>query len=131
MSDETYKFNIGDVVRLNSGGPAMTVFSRSTPRGSDPDRDLTPDYECEWFSTDNQPVEGTYDERCISAVTGNVAKASDASDEARRVNAGKITHWLATGERMKPLPCPVCSVFAGKYTFEGVCLDCADTETPN
>ena len=60
MSDETYKFDIGDVVRLNSGGPLMTVFSRHHPANWP-----APTYECEWHDTDNRCVEGTYDERCI------------------------------------------------------------------
>ena len=41
MADQT-QFNIGDTVKLVSGGPDMTV--RTVPKGS------TKMYQCQWFA---------------------------------------------------------------------------------
>ena len=36
------EFNVGDIVKLKSGGPEMTV--QQTPR------DMSPHYKCQWFA---------------------------------------------------------------------------------
>lgn len=47
MSEEDdFQFDIGDSVKLKSGGPEMTVHSRKTPGVADDERS----YYCKWFS---------------------------------------------------------------------------------
>lgn len=53
------KFKIGDVVRLRSGGPAMTV---GDCRGSI--------YACTWFKPDGEPCSRNFDEATLTEHPG-------------------------------------------------------------
>ena len=62
---ETSKFRVGDVVKLKSGGPAMTVIAY------DPDRDgeyKCPYTTCSWFSSDNCQEKGRFPVEAIDVV---------------------------------------------------------------
>ena len=57
------KFNIGDVVRLKSGGPNMTVTEFDL-FGGDPEKK----YLCRWFDEKHKPAELTFKEAELELV---------------------------------------------------------------
>ncbi len=60
------KFEIGDIVRLKSGGPDMTVTSL--------DRYIDGVYFCAWFNGNNDLCEASYwDSSLISVTPKNIA----------------------------------------------------------
>jgi uncharacterized protein YodC (DUF2158 family) len=54
MSDNTHNFKVGDTVRLNSGGPLMTV-AKFVKMASGPDEIATT-----WFDTQGKEASGRY-----------------------------------------------------------------------
>ena len=65
------QFKISDLVRLKSGGPTMTIVSRSftpnnggQPDPADPADPAAPIYKCKWYNGTNYP-EADFDERTL------------------------------------------------------------------
>lgn len=58
------EFKIGDVVRLKSGGPAMTVLGETR----DINRQLTGKLMCTWFESSGKPIEHLFAPESIEKV---------------------------------------------------------------
>jgi uncharacterized protein YodC (DUF2158 family) len=55
-------FSVGDVVRLKSGGPKMTVMWL-------PDREYTSAYTCAWFASDDERKTERFPAESLELVT--------------------------------------------------------------
>ena len=56
-------FKVGDVVKLKSGGPLMTITGTSVG----PDRPML--YTCSWIDKDNRPQVGSYPAEALIAAS--------------------------------------------------------------
>jgi uncharacterized protein YodC (DUF2158 family) len=54
------KFQVGDCVKLKSGGPLMTVYFVEDNPTDDPK--YMPSYNCEWFNSSNERMIGEFRE---------------------------------------------------------------------
>ncbi|WP_198078796.1 YodC family protein [Acinetobacter calcoaceticus] len=76
MSEERLpKFQIGDIVKLNSGGPDMTILKRKRFSPMKGPSYFTGVYECQWFAG-KKLDSGEFQEASLLLVK----KQSDASD---------------------------------------------------
>jgi uncharacterized protein YodC (DUF2158 family) len=55
---------VGDVVRLNSDGPKMTVINQGTDTGG------TPYVSCAWFGKEGKPEEYSFPPDALTLVVG-------------------------------------------------------------
>lgn len=70
MSEEPWAFDVGEIVRLKSGGPLMTAIARmliESGAGS------VRWYECDWFDAEHLHHEERFLESCLSAAQPSVA----------------------------------------------------------
>jgi uncharacterized protein YodC (DUF2158 family) len=69
------KFEVGDCVRLKSGGPPMTVYIVTENPTDDPK--YTTSYSCEWFNSSNERMIGEFREVVLVPQTkGDVMAAA-------------------------------------------------------
>lgn len=57
------KFNVGDIVYLNSGSPPMTVKEAQSDNVEEAQSDY---YACCWTKSDGAIEQAEFDERCIT-----------------------------------------------------------------
>jgi uncharacterized protein YodC (DUF2158 family) len=80
-------FKIGDVVRLRSGGPNMTVTGTS----EGPDRPVL--FNCTWIDKDHRPQYGAFPADAL--VPANVAKEPKVLPDMANTRRGGGTPWSA------------------------------------
>lgn len=79
MSEERKpKYQIGDKVRLNVGGPDMAVKSLEDGYR---DKSFTGNYKCQWFAG-KKLDSGTFPEESLIEIIGNIAETPRQDDEA-------------------------------------------------
>lgn len=62
------KYNVGDTVTLNSGGPVMTVQAARQHTGNTGELEFTGSYTCQWFSG-KKLESGIFPEESLKEVT--------------------------------------------------------------
>jgi uncharacterized protein YodC (DUF2158 family) len=80
-------FEVGDIVRLRSGGPQMTVTGTSVG----PDRPML--FRCSWFDKDGHEQTGAFPAEALSKPGGKPPRA--LPDMANTGQRGGGTPWSA------------------------------------
>jgi uncharacterized protein YodC (DUF2158 family) len=82
-------FNIGSVVRLNSGGPLMTITSTSVGEN----RPTL--FICNWYNTDNRQQTGSYPVDALVEARATRSMPGGVSVPRRRGGSGEGgTGWM-------------------------------------